>query len=62
MGDFSKIDLLPPVALFQKMRVLHDLAKIAIPLPFGHFWSRDNAICARVLVGLFSEGIFLGDF
>ena len=31
MGDFSKIDLLPPVALFQKMRVLHDLVKIAIP-------------------------------
>ena len=40
LGDFLKITLGPPFALFQKMRVLGDLAKIAITSPFGHFWSR----------------------
>ena len=40
LGDFWKISLGPPFALFQKMRVLGDLAKIAITSPFGHFWSR----------------------
>ena len=39
LGDFFKIFLGPPFALFQKMRVLGDLAKIAITSPFGHFWS-----------------------
>ena len=29
-----------PFALFQKMRVLGDLAKIAITWQFGYFWSR----------------------
>ena len=36
LGDFRKISLGPPFALFQKMRVLGDLAKIAITWPFGH--------------------------
>ena len=36
-GDFWKISLGPPFALFQKMRVLGDLARIAITWPFGHF-------------------------
>ena len=36
LGDFSKISLGPPFALFQKMRVLGDFAKIAITWPFGH--------------------------
>ena len=40
LGDFSKISLGPPFALFQKMRVLDDLAKIDVTCPFGHFWSR----------------------
>ena len=40
LGDFWKISLGPPFALFQKMRVLGDLAIIAITCPFGHFWSR----------------------
>ena len=40
LGDFLKISFGPPFALFQKMRVLGDLAKIAITWPFGHFWSR----------------------
>ena len=40
LADFFKISLDPPFALFQKMRVLGDLAKIAITWPFGHFWSR----------------------
>ena len=40
LGDFLKISLGPPFALFQKMRVLGDLAIIAITCPFGHFWSR----------------------
>ena len=39
-GDFWKISLGPPFALFQKIRVLCDLSKIAITWPFGHFWSR----------------------
>ena len=37
---FVKFFLGPPFALFQKMRVLGDLAKIAITSSFGHFWSR----------------------
>ena len=40
LGDFSKISLAPLFALFQKMRVLGELARIAITWPFGHFWSR----------------------
>ena len=79
--DFWKISFGPPFALFYKIRVLGDPAKIAKTWSFGHFWSRffgpkifsglcplsayyleDNAICARLLLGLFSEGIFLGDF
>ena len=40
LGDFLKISLGPPFALFQKMGVLGDLAKIAITWPFGNFWSR----------------------
>ena len=38
--DFGKISLGPPFALFHKMRVLGDLAKIAITWSFGNFWSR----------------------
>ena len=33
---FLKNALVPPDALIQKMRVLRDLAKIAITWPFGH--------------------------
>ena len=40
LADFLKIFLGPPFALFQKMGVLGDLAKIAITWLFGHFWSR----------------------
>ena len=40
LGDFLKISLGPPFALFQKMWVLGDLAKIAITWLFGHFWRR----------------------
>ena len=40
LGDFWKISLGPPFALFQKMRVLGYLAKIALTWPFGQFWSR----------------------
>ena len=40
LGDFLTISLGPLFALFQKMRVLGDLAKIAITWPFGHFGSR----------------------
>ena len=29
---------------------------------FSAYWLEDNAICASVLLGLFREGIFLGDF
>ena len=36
-GDFLKISLGPTFVLFQKMRVLGDLAKITITWPFGHF-------------------------
>ena len=39
-GDFWKISRGPPFALFQKMRVLGDFAKIALTWPFGHFWKR----------------------
>ena len=35
--DFWKISLSPVLALFQKMRVLGDLAEIAITWPFGLF-------------------------
>ena len=38
LGDFGEISLGPPFALFQKMRVLGDLAKIAITWPFGYFF------------------------
>ena len=50
LGDFLKIFLGLPFAILQKMRVLGDLAKIAITWPFGDFWSR----CLRqnVLQGL----------
>ena len=37
LGDFLKISLGAPFALFQKMRVLADLGKIAITWPFEHF-------------------------
>ena len=33
---FRKLSLGPPSALFQKIRVLGDLAKIVITWPFGH--------------------------
>ena len=36
LSDLLKISLGPPFALFQKMRVLGDLAKIAITWPFWH--------------------------
>ena len=38
--DFLKISLGPPFALFKKMQVLRDLAKIAISWQFGYLWSR----------------------
>ena len=37
LGDFLKISFGPPFVLFQKLRVLGDLAKIAITWPFGTF-------------------------
>ena len=40
LGDFLKISFSPPFALFQKMWVLGDLAKIAITWLFGLVWSR----------------------
>ena len=40
LGDLLKISLGPPIALFKKMRVLGDLAKVAIIWSFGNFWSR----------------------
>ena len=40
LGDFWKTSLGRPFALFQKMRLLGDLAIIAITCPFGLFWSR----------------------
>ena len=40
LGDFLKISFSPPIALFQKMRVLGDLAKTVVTWPFGHFWGR----------------------
>ena len=46
LGDFLKISLGPLLALYQKMRVLGDLAIIAITWPFGHLWSR----CLRLNV------------
>ena len=39
-GDFWEISLGSPFALFQKMLVLGDLAKIAITWQFGHSLSR----------------------
>ena len=39
LDDFWKISLRPPFALFQKMRILGDLAITAITWTFGHFWS-----------------------
>ena len=40
LGNFGKISLGPPFALFQKMWVLGDLAKIPITWLFRHFWNR----------------------
>ena len=40
LGDFWKISLGAPFALFQKMRVLGDLAKTAKTWPYGNFRSR----------------------
>ena len=40
LGDFCEISLVPLFALFQKMRVLGDLEKIAITWQFGHSLSR----------------------
>ena len=37
---FEKFYLGPPFSLFQKMRVLGHLVKIAMTWPFGHFGSR----------------------
>ena len=37
LGDFLKISLGPPFALFQKMWVLGDLAKIDITWLLGYF-------------------------
>ena len=37
---FEKFPFVSRFALFQKMRVLGDPAKIAITWPFGNFWSR----------------------
>ena len=37
LGDFLKTSLDPPFALFQKLRVLVDLPKIAVNWPFGLF-------------------------
>ena len=75
---FEKFSLVPPLHVFRKMRVLGDLAKIAITWSFGKFWcrffapksspvfalqvQRDNAICASVLLGLSIEVFFLEDF
>ena len=39
LGDFLKIFLGPPFALFRKMLVLGHLLKIAITWPFGRLWS-----------------------
>ena len=49
MGDFLKISIGPPFALFKKMRVLGDLAKIVVTWPFGHFSSR---FCEKTLSSL----------
>ena len=43
MGDFLKVSLGLPFALFQKMRVLGDLPKIAITWEFEYFGA---AVCA----------------
>ena len=40
LGVFLKISLGPLFALFKKMRVLSELAKIVITWPFGQFWCR----------------------
>ena len=40
LEHFLKISLGPPFALFQKMRLLGDIAKIALTWPFENFWSR----------------------
>ena len=50
LGDFWKISLGPPFALFQKMRVLGDLAIIAITCSFAHFWS--HCLCQNHLQSL----------
>ena len=44
LGVFFTIFLGSPFALFQKMRLLVDLAKIAITWPFGNFLSRFFAL------------------
>ena len=40
LGDFRKVSLGPPLALFLKMRVFRDLAKNAITWLFRPFSSR----------------------
>ena len=40
LGDFRKISIGPPFALFKKMRVLGDLPKIVVTWPFRQFSSR----------------------
>ena len=50
-GDFCKISFGPPFALFQKLRVLGDLAKYAITWPFGTFGA---AVCAKIFSSLCS--------
>ena len=47
LGDFWKISLGFPFALFKKMQVLGDVAKSTITWPFGHF-------CSRLLAPKFS--------
>ena len=44
-----------PFAVFQKMPLLGDLAKIAITWPLGHFWSR---LYATIFSSLFAPKFF----
>ena len=50
-ATFWKISIGPPFALFKKIRVLGDLAKIVVTSPFGHFCSR----CLRLNLLQFSH-------
>ena len=57
LGDFWVICLGPPFTLFQKMRVLGDLAIIAITCPFGHFWS--HCLCQNLFQSLHFKCILI---